>query len=46
MREAFMNIAMGKVATSAHEAYDMGILQKSQRHCGSKQNRQIAGRKK
>ena len=36
MREAFMNIAMGKVATSAHEAFDMGIL-KSQRYCGSKQ---------
>jgi 3-hydroxyacyl-CoA dehydrogenase len=23
-----MNIAMGKVATSAYEAYDMGILEK------------------
>ncbi|WP_294276832.1 3-hydroxyacyl-CoA dehydrogenase/enoyl-CoA hydratase family protein [uncultured Chryseobacterium sp.] len=28
LREAFMNIAMGKVATSAYEAYDMGILEK------------------
>lgn len=27
LRDAFMNIAMGKVATSAYEAYDMGILQ-------------------
>ena len=27
MRDAFMNIAMGKVATSAYEAYDMGILE-------------------
>jgi len=27
LREAFMNIAMGKVATSAYEAYDMGILE-------------------
>jgi 3-hydroxyacyl-CoA dehydrogenase len=26
MRDAFMNIAMGKVATSAYEAFDMGIL--------------------
>lgn len=28
LRDAFMNIAMAKVATSAYEAYDMGILQK------------------
>lgn len=28
LRDAFMNIAMGKVATSAYEAYDMGILEK------------------
>lgn len=27
LRDAFMNIAMGKVATSAYEAYDMGILE-------------------
>lgn len=27
LRDAFMNIAMGKVATSAYEAYDMHILQ-------------------
>lgn len=27
LRDAFMNIAMGKVATSAYEAYDMNILQ-------------------
>ena len=27
LRDAFMNIAMAKVATSAYEAYDMGILQ-------------------
>lgn len=28
LRNSFMNIAMGKVATSAYEAYDMGILEK------------------
>lgn len=28
LRDAFMNIAMGKVATSAYEAYDMHILEK------------------
>lgn len=27
LRDMFMNIAMGKVATSAYEAYDMGILE-------------------
>ena len=27
LRDAFMNIAMGKVATSAYEAFDMGILE-------------------
>lgn len=27
LRDAFMNIAVGKVATSAYEAYDMNILQ-------------------
>ncbi|WP_209389938.1 3-hydroxyacyl-CoA dehydrogenase/enoyl-CoA hydratase family protein [Chryseobacterium sp. RR2-3-20] len=27
LRDVFMNIAMGKVATSAYEAYDMGILE-------------------
>lgn len=28
LRNSFMNIAMGKVGTSAYEAYDMGILEK------------------
>lgn len=28
LRDAFMNIAMGKVATSAYEAFDMHILEK------------------
>src|SRR5574343_162624 len=46
MREAFMNIAMGKVATSAHEAYDMGILQNHKDIVVVNKNRQIAEAKK
>ena len=37
MREAFMRISQWeKVATSAYEGFDMGILQK-ERYCGSQQ---------
>ena len=46
MREAFMNIAMGKVATSAYEAYDMGILEKHKDIVVVNKNRQIAEAKK
>ena len=46
MREAFMNIAMGKVATSAYEAYDMGILQHHKDIVVVNKNRQIAEAKK
>jgi 3-hydroxyacyl-CoA dehydrogenase len=46
MREAFMNIAMGKVATSAYEAYDMGILENHKDIVMVNKNRQIAEAKK
>lgn len=46
MRDAFMNIAMGKVATSAHEAYDMGILENHKDIVVVNKNRQIAEAKK
>ncbi len=46
MREAFINIAMGKVATSAYEAYDMGILEKHKDIVVVNKNRQIAEAKK
>ncbi|HOB23956.1 MAG TPA: 3-hydroxyacyl-CoA dehydrogenase NAD-binding domain-containing protein [Kaistella sp.] len=46
MRDAFMNIAMGKVATSAYEAYDMGILEKHKDIVVVNKNRQIAEAKK
>ena len=46
LREAFMNIAMAKVATSAHEAFDMGILQKHKDIVVVNKNRQIAEAKK
>ncbi|WP_337085541.1 3-hydroxyacyl-CoA dehydrogenase/enoyl-CoA hydratase family protein [Elizabethkingia anophelis] len=42
LRDAFMNIAMAKVATSAYEAYDMGILQKYKDIVVVNKNRQIA----
>jgi 3-hydroxyacyl-CoA dehydrogenase len=42
LRDAFMNIAMGKVATSAYEAYDMGILEKGKDIVSVSKNRQIA----
>ncbi|AYO57891.1 3-hydroxyacyl-CoA dehydrogenase [Chryseobacterium sp. 6424] len=41
LRDAFMNIAMGKVATSAYEAYDMGILEQHKDLVVVDKNRQI-----
>ncbi|WP_377084492.1 3-hydroxyacyl-CoA dehydrogenase/enoyl-CoA hydratase family protein [Riemerella anatipestifer] len=46
LRDAFMNIAMGKVATSAYEAYDMDILQHGKDFVVVNKNRQIAEAKK
>ena len=46
LRDAFMNIAMGKVATSAYEAYDMHILEKGKDIVVVNKNRQIAEAKK
>lgn len=44
MQNAFMNIAQAKVATSAHESYDMHILKESDNISVNK-NRQIADAK-
>lgn len=41
LRDMFMNIAMGKVATSAYEAYDMGILEEHKDIIVVDKNRQI-----
>lgn len=41
LRDMFMNIAMGKVATSAYEAYDMGILEEYKDIVVVDKNRQI-----
>lgn len=46
MRDAFMNIAMGRVATSAYEAYDMHILEQHKDIVVVNKNRQIAEAKK
>ncbi len=46
LRDAFMNIAMGKVATSAYEAYDMHILEKGKDIVVVNKNLQIAEAKK
>ena len=46
LRDMFMNIAMGKVATSAYEAYDMGILENHKDIVVVNKNRQIAEAKK
>ncbi|WP_447951184.1 3-hydroxyacyl-CoA dehydrogenase NAD-binding domain-containing protein [Chryseobacterium koreense] len=46
LRDAFMNIAMGKVATSAYEAFDMHILQNHKDIVVVDKNRQIAEAKK
>ena len=42
LRDAFMNIAMGKVATSAYEAFDMGILEEHKDIVAVNRNTQIA----
>jgi 3-hydroxyacyl-CoA dehydrogenase len=44
LQNAYMNIAMAKVATSAYEAYDMGILRK-QDNVSINERRQIADAK-
>lgn len=46
LRDAFMNIAMGKVATSAYEAYDMGILENHKDIVVVNKNTQILEAKK
>ncbi|MHA6727657.1 3-hydroxyacyl-CoA dehydrogenase/enoyl-CoA hydratase family protein [Chryseobacterium sp. A301] len=46
LRDVFMNIAMGKVATSAYEAYDMGILEPHKDLVVVDKNRQIKEAKK
>lgn len=46
LRDAFMNIAMGKVATSGYEAYDMGILERGKDIIMVDKKRQIAEAKK
>ena len=46
LKDAFMNIAMAKVATSAYEAFDMGILQEGKDTVVVSKNRQIAEAKK
>lgn len=46
MRDAFMNIAMAKVATSAYEAFDMGILEHGKDFIVVNKNNQIAEAKK
>lgn len=46
LRDAFMNIAMAKVATSAYEAYDMGILEHGKDIVVVDKKRQIAEAKK
>lgn len=46
LRDAFMNIAMAKVATSAYEVYDMGILEHGKDIVVVDKKRQIAEAKK
>jgi 3-hydroxyacyl-CoA dehydrogenase len=46
LRDTFMNIATGKVATSAYEAYDMGILQFGKDIVAVNKQKQIAEAKK
>lgn len=46
LRDSFINIAMAKVATSAHEAYDLGFYQKSKDIVVVNSDRQIATAKK
>ena len=42
LSDVFMNIAMGKVATSAYEAFDMGILEEHQDILAVNRNTQIS----
>lgn len=46
LREAYLNIAMGKVSTSAYEAFDLGIFQKHKDLVVVNKNRQISEAKK
>ncbi|MDR2123321.1 MAG: 3-hydroxyacyl-CoA dehydrogenase/enoyl-CoA hydratase family protein [Flavobacteriaceae bacterium] len=46
LRDAYMNIGMAKVATSAYEAFDMGILQHGKDTVVVNKNRQISEAKK
>jgi 3-hydroxyacyl-CoA dehydrogenase len=46
LQEYFLTVAMAKVATSAYEAYDMGVLQKGKDIVVVNKDRQIAEAKK
>ncbi len=46
LQKRFLNIAMAKVSTSAHEAYDLGILRKGTDEICMNLNRRIARAKK
>ena len=46
LRDAFINIAMAKVATSAHEAFDLGFYQKGKDMVVVNADRQIATAKR
>lgn len=46
LQEYFLTVAMAKVATSAHEAFDMGVLQKGKDIVVVNKDRQIAEAKK
>jgi len=46
LRDAFINIAMAKVATSAYEAFDMGFYKKNKDLVVVNENRQIATAKR
>lgn len=46
LRDSFINIAMAKVATSAHEAFDLGFYQQGKDMVVVNANRQIATAKK
>ncbi len=46
LRDAFINIAMAKVATSAYEAFDMGFFKKHKDLVVVNENRQIATAKR
>ncbi|MCK5823929.1 MAG: enoyl-CoA hydratase/isomerase family protein [Ichthyobacteriaceae bacterium] len=46
LQEAFLTIAMAKVATSGHEAYDLGFLKKGRDHIVVNKDRQIATAKR